>query len=132
MKKKKETERFEEEFIRIADHYCYICHKRFFLICGTPQVKIGGCCYGLDYKGVRNILSLYAHLPCYMSKEVKRKHSIIPEIVFKRMVKDYCQLEIKGIKSYLGEVAEYKWDVDTNEDKERLAKLERWLKEVTS
>jgi hypothetical protein len=108
MKKKQETEHLEDEFVMIADHFCYICHKRFFLVCGTPQVKIGGCCCGLDYKGQRILMPIYAHLSCYMSREVKRKHSIIPELVFKGMVKQYCEEKIKGIKSYLGEVAKYK------------------------
>jgi hypothetical protein len=76
------SEPLPEELAEQIDHYCYICGKEFFLECGTPQVKIGGCCSGFVFGGIRYTRPVYAHLGCYQNKEVKRKQTIIPDYRF--------------------------------------------------
>ena len=45
---------------------CYICKKNISLFCGQPEIKMGGCCVGYWFKGIKWITPRYAHIHCYL------------------------------------------------------------------
>jgi len=90
-----------QEIIDELRHFCYICHKRFFLMCGDPQVKVGGCCSGAEWGKTRYIRPVYAHLPCYISKEVKRKQTIFKLPTIRNIIGGYSKQELKHIQKGL-------------------------------
>jgi len=78
-------------------HFCYICHKRFFLMCGTPQIKVGGCCCGVEWGKTLYVRPIYAHLHCYHKEKLKRTHGIMKEATLKKIMVGYCAKEIRNI-----------------------------------
>ena len=43
------------------------------LLCGQPEIKIGGCCVGYRFKGISWITSRYAHFICYQKATSENK-----------------------------------------------------------
>lgn len=89
------------EIVEELSHFCYICHKQFFLMCGEPQIKMGGCCSGAVWGKVRYIRPVYAHLPCFQAKEVKRRETIYKLPVIRKIMGGYAKQEIKSLNNLL-------------------------------
>jgi hypothetical protein len=120
-----------EEIVEELDHYCYICHKRFYLMCGTPQIKVGGCCCGVDWDKTRYVRAVYAHPSCYFSKKIKRRHTTIKELILKKIIGALAKERITSLAK----------DLKTNEDIQRypelvadwkvnIKKYKLWLREL--
>ena len=43
------------------------------LLCGQPEIKIGGCCVGYRFKGISWITLRYAHYICFNEATSKNK-----------------------------------------------------------
>jgi hypothetical protein len=56
---------------------CLYCNKRIAVLCGTPLIIIGGCCYGKTIGKTQYIFPRKAHLECWLKhnklKIVKEK-----------------------------------------------------------
>ena len=87
-----------QDIVDELSHFCYICHKRFYLVCGEPQIKMGGCCSGAVWGKTKYIRPVYAHLPCFQAKEVKRKQTIYKLPVIKKIIGAYAKQELRDIK----------------------------------
>ena len=50
---------------------CLYCNKKISVLCGTPIIALGGCCYGwTDKKNkVRRVFSRRAHIHCWLQHE---------------------------------------------------------------
>jgi hypothetical protein len=89
------------EIVEELRNFCYICHKQFFLMCGEPQIKIGGCCSGAEWGKTRYIRPVYAHPSCFQAKEVKRKQTIFKLPVIKKIMRAYAGQELKTTDKWL-------------------------------
>lgn len=47
---------------------CLFCKKPIVVMCGTPIIMLGGCCYGFRTKKVFYCFPRRAHLPCWLKK----------------------------------------------------------------
>lgn len=60
--------------IKEIERKCLYCGEVIAVLCGTPLIYIGGCCYGYtDEKNkIRHIFPRKAHIECWL-KEKKLK-----------------------------------------------------------
>ena len=116
-----------QEIVEELRHFCYICHRRIFLMCGDPRVEVGGCCSGAEWGKTRYIRPVYAHLPCYHSKEVKRRRTIYTLPTIKKIIGRYAKQELKHIQTGLDEGLDAIQNEFLNADK---VKYQGWLREL--
>lgn len=57
---------------------CFICGKRHIFTCGTPIIKMGGCCVSAEYNGTTYLLSRVADLRCYL--DYWKTHRKMPKL----------------------------------------------------
>ena len=88
------------ELLRHLDSFCYICKKRIMLLCGQPEIKIGGCCVGYRFRGITWMTSRYAHFICYQKATSKNK-TMETENKTIQMLKEIFQIKIKIEKNTL-------------------------------
>lgn len=58
----------DEELIEdFCKHFCIVCKKRIAVFCGTPVLRIGGCCSGVEHKKKKTFYcrAVHAHIWCY-------------------------------------------------------------------
>lgn len=111
----------------ILSDYCYICHKRFFLTCGTPQVKVGGCCSGAEWGKTRYVMPVYAHLNCYNSKVIKRRLCIFREEVIKTLARAYAKQQIKDSQKDIESEMGKRYPELVRHWKEDIREFQGWL-----
>jgi hypothetical protein len=93
------------EILKELNSVCYICKKRISLFCGQPEIRIGGCCVGYNFKGTRWVTPRFAHLPCYLhylhSKKIRLVKTTETEERTKNMLIKIFQNKIECDKSTL-------------------------------
>lgn len=110
--------------------YCYVCHKRFFLECGAPVVKIGGCCSGAYWGKTRYVMPVYAHLNCYMSKVIKRKSTIFKEETIKSLMRAYARRQVRESQKDINSEMGKRYPELARHWKEEIAVFKGWLVEL--
>lgn len=57
-----------EQQIFAVKHNCVVCGEPWQGVCGTPQIRLGGCCVGYedDEKKQRVLVPRTAHLECWL------------------------------------------------------------------
>lgn len=115
------------EIVEELRHFCYICHKEFVLMCGEPQIKIGGCCSGAEWGKTRYIRPVYAHLPCFHNKEVKRKQTIFKLPVIKKIMRANAGQRLKTTDTWLNQEGDSIFRGLLVAERE---KYKRWMREL--
>ena len=111
----------------LTGHFCYICHKRFSLFCGEPRVQIGGCCCGVTWGKTKYIRPVFAHMNCYMSKEVKRKETIMKFPKVKIFLVRYVKEELAHFRGLLKLQTDPIWKGIVTAD---IKEYQKWLEEL--
>lgn len=65
----------DEKFEIVHKKYrniCLFCKKDISVLCGTPLIYLGGCCYGITVRKVRYVFPRKAHLGCWLKKEGRK------------------------------------------------------------
>lgn len=60
-----------KKFDGVVEKYknvCLFCGKPIQVLCGTPIIYLGGCCYGKMTKNVMYVFPRKAHLGCWLRK----------------------------------------------------------------
>lgn len=77
------------EAIKHIERLCFVCKKRLSVFCGTPLVQVGGCCVGVEWKGVKYQIQRKAHYGCF-SKLKKMPKLVLTEKQAKRLINKEC------------------------------------------
>lgn len=68
-----------------CNSYCIICKKRIAVCCGTPLIKIGGCCSGVmdDENKTFYCRDVTSHFYCYVNATTKKAQQKLNKTIVK-------------------------------------------------
>jgi len=73
-----------EQVKKKYQNICLFCNKNISVLCGTPIIMLGGCCYGKKIGKVQYVFTRRAHIHCWLKKNklkiVRDKHENIKTV----------------------------------------------------
>ena len=73
--KNNKAKRFEEIIKTFCEEFCVSCKGRIAVLCGTPIIKIGGCCSKIECPEINTdfVRQMSCHYHCYLDAKGKVK-----------------------------------------------------------